>query len=106
MQSMTLCPKSVKKLMAIMWKFLWNKNFLAARAPERIKRIIVNTPLWYGGLGMIDIEELDASLKLKALGRLVETLHPFLTLLKRQLKLDSFFLPRIESKVETVANKL
>ena len=70
-----------KQLNAILYKFIWNKNFLASKAPERIKREIVTTPTILGGYGMLDIEELDCGLKLRALGRLLVTEHPTLLLL-------------------------
>ena len=105
MQSMELFDADFKKINSILFKFIWNRRYQALKAPERIKRLIVNTPLGYGGLGMIDIEELDSNLKLKALGRLLVTRHPFLGILRLQTKLENFFMPSIESNVETVARK-
>ena len=103
MQSLTISESNVKKLNALLYKFIWNKNYLAAKAPERIERSIVNKPIKSGGLGMINIRELDDSLKLRALGRLIETTHPFLILLKNRTNLEQFFNPKINIKLEEVA---
>ena len=84
----------VKKINHVLYKFIWNRHFLAAKAPERINRKIVNTPLKLGGLGMLDVNELDASLKIKSLGRLLETRHPFLGLIRNFLNLNCFFNPK------------
>lgn len=42
---------------------------------------------------MLSITELDASLKLRALGRLLNTTHPFLSILKANLNFRNFFRP-------------
>ena len=101
----SLCIEKVhyKKLNAILYKFIWNRHYLAAKAPERIKREIVNTPIRMGGLGMLDIVALDEGLKLKALGRLVGTNHPYLRLIKEKLNLRQFFNPTVELKIDEVS---
>ena len=91
MQSLAISPGSFKKLKSILYKFIWNRHFLAAKAPERITREIVNLPIKAGGLGMLDIAALDDSLKLRALGRLLETKHPFLKLIKNKINAASDF---------------
>ena len=104
LQSMVLKNAHVKVLNAFLYKFIWNRRYGAAKAPERIKRLITNTPVKLGGLGMLDIETLDASLKLKALGRLLETKHPFLLLIKNKLDLVDFFNPKCRTTVDSVTN--
>jgi len=37
MQSIKLEDDDIKKLKNLLYKFLWNRNYLAAKAPERIK---------------------------------------------------------------------
>ena len=88
----------------VLYKFLWNRNFHASKAPERIKREIVNTPIKFGGLGMLDISELDKSLKLKALGRMLKSEHPFLKLVQNKLDLSDFFNPILSTEIEKVAS--
>ena len=103
MQSIVLSPANFKRLNALLYKFIWNRHYSASKAPERIKRSISNLPMNFGGLGMLDIEALDESLKLRALGRLFNTSHPFLKLIAKKLNLDCFFEPRIETNIENVA---
>ena len=91
LQSLVLNETDFKRVNTILYKYIWNRHYLAAKAPERIKREIVNQPVNLGGLGMLDLKELDASLKIKAFGRLVNSNHPFLRLIKNNLKLNNFF---------------
>ena len=95
LQSMTLENVHFKRLNEILYRFIWNKHFHAAKAPERINREIVTTPIKFGGLGMLDIVELDKGLKLRALGRLFVTEHPALKLIKNKLDLSDFFFPKL-----------
>ena len=91
MQTLTLSEKSYKAFTQIVFKFLWNRNFDAARAPERLKRSIMYTPISLGGFGMADIRALGDSLDLRSYGRLLTSRHPFMSQLKLQLKSDNFF---------------
>ena len=102
---MVLDNNHFKKFNACLYKFLWNRHFEAAKAPERIKRDIINTPINLGGFGMLDVKELDEGLKLKALGRLISTKHPFLNAVKLKIKWDNFFCPWIDPKVEAIAHE-
>ena len=102
MQSMNLNDPDFKKLNALLYKFIWNKHYLAAKAPERIKREITNRSIKLGGLGMLDIRALDEGLKLRALGRLKGSQHPMLKLLGGKLNESDFFFPRIELNIESV----
>ena len=77
MQSMSLGEVSHKAIEKIIYKFLWNKNFNANRAPDRIKRKIMETPTHLGGFGMINVRALSDSLDLRAFGRLIKSEHPF-----------------------------
>ena len=105
MQSMNLSDADFKKLKHILYKFIWNRHYLAAKAPERIKREITNKPILEGGLGMLAIEDLDASLKLRALGRLKGTKHPMLKLLRDMLDVEDFFFPEDKSKLDSVLER-
>ena len=100
MQSSRLTETYLKMFETSIFKFLWNKNMSAAKAPDRIKREIMTTPVKYGGFGMLDIKELDRGIKLKSYGRLLTSSHPFITLLKSKSNLTNFFdvsAPKIES---------
>ena len=93
LQSMVLEPRHFKKLNSYLYKFVWNRHYRAAKAPERIKRAITNTSINEGGLGMLDIGCLDESLKLRALGRVLNTIHPLLSMIKDKLDLSDYFHP-------------
>ena len=76
---------------ALIYKYIWNRHYLAAKAPERIKRDILNKSIKLGGYGMLDVAALDESLKLRAIGRLLTSHHPFLTLLRNKCSFEDFF---------------
>ena len=105
MQSLVLKNVHIKVLNATLYKFIWNKNYHAAKAPERIKRTIVNTPIKLGGFGMLDISQLDEGLKVKPLGRLLDTNHPFLTLIKNRINMSHFFEPLCNVDIEPITNQ-
>ena len=100
MQSMSLNDANHVKIMKLLFKYLWNRNFNAARAPERIKRSVMLTPVRLGGFGMVDIKALGASLDLRAYGRMLTTEHPFLSQLKGKICSADFFSLKIASKVD------
>ena len=105
MQSLRFDKVHYKEINYLLYKFIWNRHYLAAKAPERIKRNIVNTPIKLGGFGMLDVEELDNSLKLKALGRLLISKHPFIKILKAEVNLVNYFEPRIGTSIDPVSMK-
>ena len=105
MQSIELKPAHFKFINNVIYKFIWNRHYLASKAPERVKREIVNKPIKLGGFGMLDVASLDEGIKIKALGRLLNTNHPFLTLIKGKCELDSFFEPLCSTSVEPVTVK-
>ena len=91
LQSINVTEQSTKKVMRIIYKFLWNRNFSGNRAPERLKRSIMLTPIQYGGFGMIDLTDISNSLDLRSLGRLLESTHPFLSQIKALINFNDFF---------------
>ena len=102
LQTVTLNADHFKKINALMYRFIWNRHYLASKAPERIKREIVTNSIKKGGLGMLDIVELDDGLKLRALGRLLTTDHPYLKMFRENLNLSEFFDPSYYRKVDPV----
>ena len=52
---------------------------------------------------MLDVEELDISLKIRAYGRLINTKHPFLELVKSGLSSEYFF-PSCKNNLDSVTN--
>ena len=105
MQSLTLNENDFKKLNMIVFKFIWNRHYLASKPPERIKRDIVFKPIKLGGLGMLNVSELDSSLKLRALGQLLETRHPFLQLIHNKIDLSCFFSPICRTAVDSLTTR-
>ena len=102
-QSMSISERSIKKLMALIFKYLWNKNFDAVRAPDRLKRSIMLSDVKNGGFGMVDLKDIAEALDLRAYGRLMASEHPFFKQVKHLINADNFF----ELKVrEDVDNKL
>ena len=91
MQSMMLEDKSLKRINQLLFKFLWNKNFNAAKAPDRIKREVVLTPCKYGGFGMLDIFKMNESFNIRALGRMSNSEHPVFKQVWSDVKNSSFF---------------
>ena len=105
LQSMSLKTVHFKLLNSFLYKFIWNRHYLAAKAPERIKREIVNKPVKIGGLGMLDLSMLDKSLKIKAIGNLMLSNHPFMKLIKNKTSFEHFFKPSCDSNYEEVTVK-
>ena len=67
-----------------MYQFIWNRHFGAAKAPDRIKREIINTTIEFGGFGLLDIQDLDRSLKMLVLHMVQKLLAPKATLSHNQ----------------------
>ena len=107
MQSVALNECHYKKINAVLYKFIWNRRYLASKAPERVKREFVNKSIKCGGYGMLDLKELDESIKIRAMGRILNSEHPLLKILKAKLQLDSYFEPKlqIEAIVDPMLNQ-
>ena len=105
MQSLVLEARHLKDINHLLFKFIWNRHYHAAKAPERVKREIINKPIKLGGFGMLNIENLDNSLKLKSLGRLLISKHPFMCIIRSKLNLDSYFYPKLDTEVDPVSTK-
>ena len=75
-----------KQLTNIIYKFLWNRNMDANRAPDRIRRSILATPVKELGFGMIDYKEVIKSLRIKNMLRVLnmET-SPLSTIIKANI---------------------
>ena len=60
----------------------------------------MNKRIEFGGFGMLDVKELDESLKLRGLGRLLKSEHPGMRLIKDNLSFEQFFFPSCKSKLD------
>ena len=103
MQSLMLNEKHFKQINSILFKFIWNRHYLAAKAPERVRRDIVCKNVKNGGFGMLDVAAIDKSLKLRMFCRTVSSNHPFLAILKGKIQLD-FFYPKCQTNVDKTLN--
>ena len=90
-QTMCLSEASYIRRNKVVYKYLWNKNFRALKAPDRIKRDIMLTPTRLGGFGMMDLKELGESLDLRSYGRLIVSDHPFFKQVKDIINAENFF---------------
>ena len=99
LQVLALEPADFKLLNSVLYKFMWNRHFKAAKAPERIKREIINLPTKLGGFGMLELTKLDRSIKLRTLGRLIMSNHPFNDLLKTGIKFEPYFFPSVTKNI-------
>ena len=101
MQSMTLGEASRKAVIKVIYKYLWNKNYDAARAPERLKRSIMTAPLNCGGFGLLNLNELSDSLDLRSYGRLMMSQHPFLSQLVNLINDNDVFNVTVSQPVDS-----
>ena len=83
----TLIPlKMEKKLNELIYKFIWNSNMDGKKAPDRIKRTTMLTPVHKLGFGMIDFREVVKSIRVKTLMRIMTLeVHPINQMLKNSL---------------------
>ena len=93
MQTVELKASHYKMINNIVYKFIWNRHYLAAKAPERIKREIMCKPVKLGGFGMLDVSILNESLKIKSIGRMATSDHPFISILREKSSFGNFFHP-------------
>ena len=100
MQSISLGEASRKAATKVIYKYLWNKNFDAAKAPDRIRRSIMTVPLNLGGFGMLDLDALSESLDVRSYARLIGSQHPFFSQIVSLLNETNFFNVVINSPVD------
>ena len=75
-----------KKLNNLIYKFLWNSNLDNKKAPDRIKRNIMLSPVSLLGFGMLDYREVVKSIRIKTLTRILTMeAHPICQMLKNSL---------------------
>ena len=91
MQSMSLSKASHKSIEKVIYKFLWNRNFNAAKAPDRIKRKIMETSTIFGGFGMVNVKALNESLDIRSYARLIKSNHPLFKQIKATMNSRNFF---------------
>ena len=85
--STTIIPlKMEKKINELIYKFIWNNNLDSKKAPDRIKRTTMLTPVAMLGFGMIDFREVIKSIRIKTIIRIMSLdTHPINLMLKNSL---------------------
>ena len=85
--STILIPTNVeKKLIDLIYKFIWNSNIESKKAPDRIKRNIMTTPVSMLGFGMVDYREVIRSIRIKTFMRMISSeSHPLNLIIKNSL---------------------
>ena len=74
--------KEHTELRNLVYKFIWNKNYQAAKAPDRIKRTYLSTPIKKGGFGMIDHEAVIKAMNTKQILINRNSTHPIKNILE------------------------
>ena len=65
------------QLTTLIYKFLWNKNIERNKAPDRLRRQILNCEIKDLGFGMIDFRDIVDSLRIETVLRLLNNInHP------------------------------
>ena len=90
MQSHVLKQDHFKKFNNILYKFIKNRHFRAAKAPKRIKREIMCTQLRLRNFGMLDLFKLDAAIK--SFVKLYDEKHPLLRMIRERCDYQNYFL--------------
>jgi Reverse transcriptase (RNA-dependent DNA polymerase) len=68
-------------------KFIWNKNYVGNRAPNRFSNLILFKPVVHGGFGMLQLDKVTCGLRMRRFSYLLEkNSHPINQL---QIKLGS-----------------
>lgn len=87
----SLTVNEERELKNCVFKFLWNSNYLAKKAPDRIKRSIMEQPIELGGFGMLDPLLVIRALKIKQIVKNLGENHPVGQLDKKLIDNSSFF---------------
>ena len=77
--------KQNREIRNLVYKFLWNKNFSAQKAPDRIKREYLRTEIREGGFGMVDHEDVTNAMNAKQILINLENRHPIREILNKVL---------------------
>ena len=73
--------KENSEIRNLIYKFLWNRNYQAAKAPDRIKRAVMTMPIKQGGFGMIDHENVIKAMNARQVMVNLKGAHPIKAIL-------------------------
>ena len=71
------------KLRNLIYKFIWNRNYQASKAPDRIRRPYLNSHIKAGGFGMVDHEAVVKAMNTKQIIINRNGSHPIKEILKK-----------------------
>ena len=84
--------KEHKELRNLVYKFIWNRNYQLPKAPDRIKRTIMETKIKKGGFGMVDHEKITKAMNTRQVIVNLNGTHPIKHILEKIItNLDSHF---------------
>ena len=92
------------KLNELIYKFIWNKNMHLNKAPDRIKRDILEKNIQSLGFGMIDYRKVVSSIRIKMVIRLLSSNSHPLSLILTSLISKSIINPMVLSSVTDTVN--
>ena len=83
---LTINIREEKKLDELIYRFIWNRDILTNKAPDRLKRSILKRPISELGFGMIDFREIIKSIRIKTIVRILNSIsHPLKEILMGNL---------------------
>ena len=79
----SLTKKDESKINELIYRFIWNRDMNKLKAPDRIKRQILKSPIKHLGFGMIDFRDVLRSIRIKTILRIYEKdNHPLNKIIK------------------------
>ena len=85
----------------LIYKFIWNRNYHGAKAPDRIKRSHMNKKIREGGFGFIDHEDVIKAMNTRQVLVNLSSTHPIKYLLEKLiLNLTSHFGSRMTESLD------
>ena len=98
---MNLTENENKVLRNLIYKFLWNRNYQANKAPDRIKRTYMMAEIKKGGFGMIDHEEVIKAMNARQILVNQKGRHPIKEILnKLMINPESHFNVKIRDNLD------
>ena len=93
--------KDNKALRAIIYKFLWNRNYQANKAPDRIKRTHMLASIKKGGFGMVDHEEVIKAMNARQLLVNKTGQHPIKEMIEKlMINPESHFNAKVKDQLD------
>ena len=84
--TLTFTKSENMQLSNLIYKFIWNSDFDKKKAPDRIKRSILNSDIKNLGFGMVDYQDIVQSIRIKTALRLLnDSQHPIGNILRKNI---------------------